>query len=725
MNIENLLLIIVSIITILIGLGVILFRPKNFKNVSFFIATIFACIWSSFIMVFRTAENTDTLAFSATVFYIAALGIAFAYAMFVLAFTDKMNRIVLLVITSPVVVMSVVMALNPNLLISSVALGDPNKVVLNDMFYAVYAMVFLAYSVISTTALVAAVLRTRSRKQSRSLVYIMVSYFITSIIGVTFNLILPWFGIYTLIWAGPVGLLASVILIYVAIIRYGLFDARTAAVRLVSRCAVMLIFAFVFSVIFNALFFNLFEIDSVSWRTYLLGVIMIAIMMGMLPIIRRIDAFLNKLFHVDAYDANELINRLNREVLETHDLDNLLVSNARLINDTLKTSFTYFSIASNIDGFGGVVGVPRRDFRQEDVDEIEKFLNDNRVQELILSESLADNSSIVPVLNRHKIAAVMPIRYDLENDGKYDVVGYILLGYKPKRRNFVQNDVDALNIISNLMAIAIENISYYQQIQSFNDNLRREVRSATASLRSSNKKLQKIDAAKDEFMNMASHQLRTPLTSVKGYISMLLDGDAGSLTATQRKFLGEAYYSSNKMVHIVNDFLNVSRLQTGKFIIDKSWVRLDKMVKEEVSNLHPVAKSAGLDIKCEIEHGKDYSLELDESKVRQVISNLIDNAIHYSRSDTTIIVRLYHESHKIIYEVADSGIGVPKSEQRELFTKFYRASNARKRRPDGTGVGLFLAKKIVVASKGGMIFRSVEGRGSVFGFWLKTPKKRK
>jgi signal transduction histidine kinase len=229
--------------------------------------------------------------------------------------------------------------------------------------------------------------------------------------------------------------------------------------------------------------------------------------------------------------------------------------------------------------------------------------------------------------------------------------------------------------------------------------------------------LKKIDAAKDDFISMASHQLRTPLTSIKGYIAMLIDGDFGKLTSDQKRILSEAYISSERMVFIINDFLDVSRLQTGKFEIQKMPVRLNEILESEVTQLKVTARAR----KIQLLYTPPANLpviECDQNKLRQVMMNLIDNAIFYSHTDGKIEISLYQKGKRIIFTVRDHGIGVPKIEQRRLFEKFFRASNARQVRPDGTGVGLYMARKIIIAHGGSLIFESQENVGSTFGFRL-------
>jgi len=172
---------------------------------------------------------------------------------------------------------------------------------------------------------------------------------------------------------------------------------------------------------------------------------------------------------------------------------------------------------------------------------------------------------------------------------------------------------------------------------------------------------------------------------------------------------------------LISDLLNVSRLKTGKFIIEATQVDLVELVKQELHQLEEAASSRSLSLSFDFP--KDFpTLMFDETKTRQVIMNFTDNAIYYTPAGGHITVRLVNNPSTIELRVEDNGIGVPKHEQHHMFTKFYRAGNARQARPDGTGLGLFMAKKVIVAQGGSFIFDSVEGKGSTFGFVFSKSK---
>jgi signal transduction histidine kinase len=204
---------------------------------------------------------------------------------------------------------------------------------------------------------------------------------------------------------------------------------------------------------------------------------------------------------------------------------------------------------------------------------------------------------------------------------------------------------------------------------------------------------------------------------------MLLEGDAGKINSTQHEMLGQAFVSSQRMVYLISDMLNVSRLKTGKFAIDNSQINLSNIVDEELGQLKETAAAHSLTLTYE--KPKDFpDLMLDETKIRQVIMNFSDNAIYYTPAGGHIKVKLINNPNTVELRIVDDGIGVPSAEKHHLFTKFYRARNARKARPDGTGLGLYMAQKVIIAQGGAIIFDSQEGKGSTFGFTLSKAKQK-
>lgn len=512
----------------------------------------------------------------------------------------------------------------------------------------------------------------------------------------------------------PITFFVTALVITYAIVKHKLFDVRAAAVRtlayilsLGALAAIYFASAYLASVVF-------FQGNTTTGISFSPVNIAMALILAFIfqPIKRFFDRVTDSIFFRDRYDSDDFIARLNETLASTLDLRNLLVRASTEIGSTMKAEHAFLYVRYNhthkvMAGTKRYSALPTKD-----VEYLNRYVLE-RDGDVIVAELLPERHQVRRILNSHKTAILMA----LTRKGK--VIGYLGLG-EQRSSGYTDRDVRVLKTIADGLVIAIQNALSVQEVKDVNAHLEQRIDAATAELRTSNERLKKLDATKDEFISMASHQLRTPLTSIKGYISMVLEGDTGKVNPQTTKLLEEAFISSERMVGLIHDFLNVSRIQTGKFMLEKEPLDLVKIVDEEVNSLVLTAQSRGLELQLSTKL-KKLVVELDQTKMRQVIMNFIDNALYYSPSEKKVTVTLATRGDRIEFRVKDEGIGVPKKEQAELFKKFYRASNARIRRPDGTGVGLFLAKKVIASHNGGVIFESTEGKGSTFGFWLPMP----
>jgi len=530
------------------------------------------------------------------------------------------------------------------------------------------------------------------------------------------SFILPnLFGINQFVALTPLYAFIFVSCVGYAIVRHGLFDVRLAAVRSVAYALSIVTLAAIYYTIAYFVSAALFSGEMTSAVSISPINILLALVLSFVfqPIKNFFDKITNDVFYRDRYNSDDFFARFNEVLSTTTDLRGLLQRSATEIAATLKASQAFFYVQYNhvhhvSSGTEHHSNIPVRDAHQ-----LNEYVKQSG-SEIIVTDLLPDDDPIHRMLISHKVAVLMPLmRKDV-------VVGYLALG-EQLSSGYTSRDIKVLNTISDELVIAIQNALSVQEVKDVNIHLQQRIDAATKELRASNAQLRHLDTTKDEFLSMASHQLRTPLTSVKGYISMVLEGDAGKVSDMQKHLLSEAFVSSERMVHLIHDFLNVSRLQTGKFMLETRPIDLVKLVDAEVSSLVRTAEARNMKLK--FTHSGDMPvLNIDENKIQQVVMNYIDNAIFYSHEQTTILVSLRRDGDMAELRVHDTGIGVPKHEQAQLFTKFYRASNARKQRPDGTGVGLYLAKKVVTAHGGEVLFESQEGKGSTFGFRLPISK---
>jgi signal transduction histidine kinase len=297
-----------------------------------------------------------------------------------------------------------------------------------------------------------------------------------------------------------------------------------------------------------------------------------------------------------------------------------------------------------------------------------------------------------------------------------EFLGFLLLGNKKSGDIYNATDIKTLKILANELAVAIHNAKSYTQIQNFNKTLQAKIEEATKQLRDANAHLKELDEIKNEFLSMATHQLNTPLTVVDGYLSMITDGTI-SEHKEQTEILQKMLHRVRMMKHLVSDFLNVSRIEAGTFVIEPSPVDLNKLISEQVSELGPEAQEKEVFLRFFAPEHPLPLVEVDEQKISQAVMNMIDNAIYYTPKGN-VSVYLDGDDQNIIFKVVDNGIGVPDIYKDKLFQKFARADNAKKQRPSGNGVGLYLVKLVVEAHGGSIIFDSSEGKGSTFGFTI-------
>ena len=226
-----------------------------------------------------------------------------------------------------------------------------------------------------------------------------------------------------------------------------------------------------------------------------------------------------------------------------------------------------------------------------------------------------------------------------------------------------------------------------------------------------------LDRAKSEFISLASHQLRTPLSGVKWVLSMALSGEFGKLSKEMHKILKEGYESNERMILLVDDLLNVSRIESEKVAFAVERFSLKDLVKEVLEEKKYSAEEKRVNINF-VERGGDLNVSADRTRLGFVLQNLIDNAIKYSFSDTTVRVTLWKEKGRIYCSVADEGMGIPERQIGNLFTKFFRADNVATSNLTGSGLGLYIVKSILDRSRGTISVDSKENEGSTFTFSL-------
>ena len=223
-----------------------------------------------------------------------------------------------------------------------------------------------------------------------------------------------------------------------------------------------------------------------------------------------------------------------------------------------------------------------------------------------------------------------------------------------------------------------------------------------------------LDRAKDEFISLVSHQLRTPLTVIRVYGEMFADGLLGSLSATQSEHIGRMTDASIRLIKLVNDILDVSRIEMGNYLIDRQTADLNQVIQACIDAIIPFAKGKGVHITFMPDESCQ-NVAIDKVMVSQIIDNLLVNAVRYTRPDHGLIkVWCHRDQNDVVLRIHDNGIGIPKAAQKRVFDRFYRAHNAINIEEHGSGLGLYLVKMLVTILEGEIWFESSASAGTTF-----------
>lgn len=235
---------------------------------------------------------------------------------------------------------------------------------------------------------------------------------------------------------------------------------------------------------------------------------------------------------------------------------------------------------------------------------------------------------------------------------------------------------------------------------------------------------QEIDRMKSEFISLASHQLRTPLSAIKTYTHMLADGFMGDLNDAQKKSLMTIINASNRMNELISTLLNITRIESGTIAITPKLIKMERVIEELMPELVLMANNKSIDLSMKVWGKASTSIKTDMLIVKEVITNLVSNAIKYTPDEGTVLITIRPRRDDIMIQVQDTGWGIPKASQDQIFSKFFRAQNIVKRETTGTGLGLYLVKGLVDALQGKIWFKSEEGKGTTFYVTLPRAKRR-
>ena len=571
-------------------------------------------------------------------------------------------------------------------------------------FYAVYAVYLLFKEYHLATAGI-------KRNQIR---YILIGTIVGYAGGITNYLL--WYDIPI----APIGNWTATL--YVAIVAYVIIKYRLMDIRLVIKrstifSGVVIVITAVYAMaafLLGLVFFGGVYTFKVQVITGLIAALLVAF--GFKPLYewlkRTTDTFLFK----GDYNPQELLADISGVLSRTLDLGKVVNILEEKIGGALRLKRVDVIILKDKDFLGrkkspkikNVLGKIIAYFeKQKDVLVLDE-LKRKRADKVEFDESF----HLIEDLEKLNAALVVPLKL------KEKLVGLFILDAKKSGDMFSNEDIQVLETIASQASVAIENAWLYGEMKDFSKTLQKEVERQTKKLKDANIRLEQLDQAKSEFISLASHQLRTPLSIIKGYLSMVLEGMCGEINKEQKDYLVKVFSSNERLINLVEDLLTVSRIESGRLEFDPRPMALDGLVENIISDSKSIASKKGLYLKYIKPEKPLVKVVADSLQIRQIIQNLVDNAIHYTKKGGATI-RLQEKNKKITFSIQDTGLGISSKEKLNLFEKFSRGKGMSKIYTEGTGLGLYLAAKLIQIHKGRIWVESEgKGKGSRFCFEL-------
>lgn len=283
-------------------------------------------------------------------------------------------------------------------------------------------------------------------------------------------------------------------------------------------------------------------------------------------------------------------------------------------------------------------------------------------------------------------------------------------------RKFLEHSFD----ISSKEFLELNNkvLKLFEELKIEKESVEQKVIERTQDLTLANERLLELDKVKTEFISVAAHQLRTPLSAIKWALSLLIDEDSTNLSPEQRSLIMKGYESNERIINLINEMLVVTRIESGKAQYNFTLIHIEDLINSVLSDFAGLTYAHKINLSFEKSPAPLPYINADPEKIRGVIQNLIENALIYTRNGGSVVLKAVLENNMVKVSIKDNGIGIPEHQQSSIFNKFFRADNATKVQTDGSGLGLFIAKNTIEKHGGKIDFESILGKGTTFYFTL-------
>jgi signal transduction histidine kinase len=531
----------------------------------------------------------------------------------------------------------------------------------------------------------------------------------------------------------------SALMISYAILRYRLMDIRIFVRKVV-------FFGGMAGIVYGSFylttwFYDIFLGGTYSAKTYVAGLVVAPLFVGVFVLANKLlKNFTNKYLFFSLYNYQETITKLASELDDSIDLNKIVNLIVNTIKDTMQLDkagvllinkergLNKYKIAKVI-GFDETNGISlvQDNFLTKYLQKIQKPLVKEELGILAKDMGGLEGKQSFENLEKNMEKIEASLCLPLINANK--LTGIIVLGSKVSGDAYSNEDLNLLDTLSKQASIALENARLYKEVQEFSKTLQQKVDEQTKEIRKAyevekeaRKSLENMNDAKNQFIMATQHHLRTPLTSMYGYLDLIRGGSYGKVPKKLEEVLDKFNTCTANEIKIVNDLLDISQFQLGRQVVfPREEVKIEEILKEALADVKLEADKKGIYLKLEFPANL-LPIKADPQKLRVALYNIVDNAVKYTqKGGVDIIIEPESETLRII--VKDTGVGISKENQKDLFNKlFERGEGAMQMFATGRGIGLWITSRIIEGHKG-KVWAESEGEGKGSKFIIELPIK--
>ncbi len=520
----------------------------------------------------------------------------------------------------------------------------------------------------------------------------------------------------TFVSAAPLYTLIFLLMTTYAIVRHRLLDIRVVVARTIAY-VLLATFLFIFYVLASVAITTFLLKSQTSFQQLIIfSVLTIIIGFTFQPLRKFLEKSTDRIFFKQDYDSNLLLGNLTKVMAETILIDDIAHQLLKKLIEEIRITRGAFVLTD-----GGKIFVSETQGYKEEPKFSEKDVFSIQALDKNLVFEDIEEGPAKELMRKLDVTVVIPLKTQIDH------VGVLLLGEKASGEIYSQKDIKVLEIFSPEAAISFENAKSVEKIRRFNITLKEQVDRATRELRDANEQLKDLDKLKDEFLSIASHDLRTPMTAIKGYLWMALNDRAGKIdNPALKRYLDISYASSERMISLINDLLNVSRIKAGRMQMVFQEIDFKEIADQVIAELASKSTEKSIALTYKIE-GKVPHIIADKQKLAEVLQNLVGNALKFTpdKGKITILAKTSKVAGIVEVGVTDTGVGLSKEDAAHLFEKFGRVEHSytAAKTTGGTGLGLYITKNYIEMHGGKVWVESELGKGTTFNFTLKEFKK--